>query len=140
MVWDLAWKLDKIFRLCPSPILAWNFACKFSWSKFISSQSKNYGEKPETWYVQVDCYFFTEDLRQFSFGRIGVLKEVWEFYLTKPCQFDWRQYQQKRDERAQTSFSPVWMLKCLPPNHSHWGEADICLHCLHSNLLGFVEW
>ena len=31
---------------------------------------------PETWYVQVDCYFFTEDLRQFSFGRIGVLKEV----------------------------------------------------------------
>ena len=30
----------------------------------------------ETWYVHVDGYFFTEDLRQFSFGRIGVLKEV----------------------------------------------------------------
>ena len=30
--------------------------------------------QPETWYVQVDCYFFTEDLRQFSFGKIGVFK------------------------------------------------------------------
>ena len=25
MFWDLAWKLDKILRLSPSPILAWNF-------------------------------------------------------------------------------------------------------------------
>ena len=62
---------------------------------------------PETWYVHLDGYFFTEDLRQFSFGRIGILKEVCGFYLTKPCQFDWRQYQQMRNERAQTNFSPA---------------------------------
>ena len=56
MVWDLAWKLDKIFRLCPSPILAWNFACKFSWLKFISSQSKQLWWK--TFFLIFTLFYF----------------------------------------------------------------------------------
>ena len=91
-----------------------------TWKYLVQTSCLEMG-RTETWYVQVDCYFFTEDLRQFSFGRIGILKEVCGFYLTKPCQFDWRQYQQMRMREHRQTFLQH---ECLGAYHktTHTGE------------------
>ena len=72
MVWDLAWKLDQIFRLSPGPILAWNFSMQIFMIKFdIKSIQATLGRK----------IFFGFTLLLFSFFMLFRGKYAIKFWL-----------------------------------------------------------
>ena len=47
-----------------------------------------------------------------------------------------------RNESTKTNFSPVWLLWCLPPQHSHWRERNFLLffHCHQWTFTRFGGW